>query len=157
MPGVEGRLWSWKGVIAMCFNHWNHCTCQDGCWLVDGFHAYNSEPFGWLKRRIPILIEKMNTVLLGCQKDAKIIEPYTSSKYVVIVFFLMFSYTNFVFLLPHGSHTHYMHPAFEEGARLTYQTVAPFLTKIRDEILRLKPTAILCTSQGGAYLAAGHC
>eukprot|EP00434_Breviolum_minutum_P007649 symbB.v1.2.006746.t1/scaffold405.1/size210896/2 len=40
----------------------------------------------------------------------------------------------------------------DEGARLTYQTVAPFLTKIRDEILRLKPTAILCTSQGGAYL-----
>ena len=41
----------------------------------------------------------------------------------------------------------------QEGARLTYHTVAPFLTKIHEEILRLKPTAILCASQGGAYLA----
>ncbi|CAK9023733.1 unnamed protein product [Durusdinium trenchii] len=40
----------------------------------------------------------------------------------------------------------------DEGARLTYQTVAPFLAKIRDEIQRLKPTALLCASQGGAYL-----
>lgn len=40
----------------------------------------------------------------------------------------------------------------DEGARLTYHTVAPFLTKIHEEILRLKPTAILCASQGGAYL-----
>ena len=41
----------------------------------------------------------------------------------------------------------------EEGARLTYQTVSPFLAKIRDEIQRLKPTAVLSCSQGGAYLA----
>ena len=44
----------------------------------------------------------------------------------------------------------------QEGARLTYHTVAPFLSKIKDEILRLKPTALLCASQGGAYLATRH-
>ncbi|CAJ1375720.1 unnamed protein product [Effrenium voratum] len=40
----------------------------------------------------------------------------------------------------------------DDGARLTYHLVAPHLPKIRDEIQRVRPSAVLCASQGGAYL-----
>ena len=40
----------------------------------------------------------------------------------------------------------------DEGARLTYHAVAPYLNKIRDEIVNVQPSVVLAASQGGAYL-----
>mmetsp|Transcript_49917 Transcript_49917/g.116534 ORF Transcript_49917/g.116534 Transcript_49917/m.116534 type:complete len:710 (-) Transcript_49917:154-2283(-) len=40
----------------------------------------------------------------------------------------------------------------DDGARLTYHAVAPYLGKIRDEIVTVRPTVVLAASQGGAYL-----
>ena len=40
----------------------------------------------------------------------------------------------------------------DEGARLTYHAVAPYLNKIRDEIVSIQPRVVLAASQGGAYL-----
>ncbi|CAE7268571.1 PARP15 [Symbiodinium sp. KB8] len=40
----------------------------------------------------------------------------------------------------------------DEGARLSYHAVAPYLNKIRDEIVNVQPRVVIAASQGGAYL-----
>ena len=90
----DGMAFNQWFITSWRWYHWNHWTCQHGCWLVDRSHAYNFEAFGWLKRRIPRQDEYCTSWMPERYKEFN----YTSPLYyvVVILFSLLFSYTNFI-------------------------------------------------------------